>query len=498
MNIMTIDLGTTNIKICLFDPGLDTLAETSKPVVYDRRGDFVEFDPEEYFSSIYQGMLDTGLAGAQHVKEDIVQIVLTGQAESLVLLDGKNRPVCPAISWMDARSQKECKELSAVFDENVCYQTTGQPELIPTWPVTKLLWLRKNRPDAIKKARHILLLKDYIVFRLCGHFVGEHSIYCFSHYFNITQKTYWEDILDYCGVRSAQLPELAPSGTIAGFLHSDLLQPAIGLTGSTKINIGTLDHFAGMIGTGAIRPGIISESAGTVLSLATTTSAPIFDHGMLPNYCGPFPDSYVILPVCESGGFSMEWFKKNFLLDISYSELNQILLQRPASKVPVFLPYLTGVNPPEYNANASGTFFGIQAMHDKYDLSVSVMEGVACLLRKNLEYLEEAGIWVDKIISTGGGARSSFWTQIKANITGREIEIPKNEEAPSFGSAIMAAVGEGYFSSYEDAIRGSVSIARRSVPEPSPYYEETYRLFCKLYSSLEECFARNDSRTVPA
>ncbi len=488
MNIISVDLGTTNIKTAVYDQQLQMLHLLSEPVTYQKNGDFVEFDAESYFSLVLSMIQKAAACAWRLNRKRVAQIVLTGQAESLILLDRNHRPVCPGISWMDMRSSEECSELSAAFSQTCCYHTTGQPELIPTWPITKILWMKKNRPDIFQKTAHYLLLKDYMIFRLCGSMVGEHSIYCFSHYFNITKQCYWKEILDYCQVRTDQLPRLMPSGNIAGCLHRAFACAETGLDTATKINTGTLDHFAGMIGAGNIREGQISESAGTVLSLATFTPAPIFDGGKIPNYCGPFPDSYVLLPVCESGGFSMEWFKNQFLQDVSYQELNEILSGRNSRTPLIFLPYLTGVNAPDYNENASGVFMGLRSYHDRYDMALAVMQGVACMLRKNLECLKQSGIRIEKIISTGGGARSPIWTQLKADISGYAIEIPADEEAPCLGAAVLSAVSERFFASCDEAVAACVSIKHRYTPTGDPAFEEIYRLFCHTCSALEETF----------
>lgn len=324
---------------------------------------------------------------------------------------------------------------------------------------------KKHQPDIFQNTAHFLLLKDYIIYRLCDNLVGDHSIYCFSHYFDITKKGYWTEILDYCGVCTYQLPTLMPSGSIAGCLIPELTDAEHGLTADTKINIGTLDHFAGMIGTGSIKEGQVSESAGTVLSIAALTPAPVFDGRKLPNYCGPFKDSYVLLPVCESGGFSMEWFKKQFLEEVFYSELNEILASKVDTHPPIFLPYLTGVNPPEFDENASGVFFGLHANHDKYDMALAIMQGVACMLGKNLDYIKQSGI---------------------------QIEIPDNEEAPCLGAAIMAAVDEQMYASYDEAIASCVSTRCSYLPSEDPRFEQTYQLFCHVYDALGESFRMNN------
>lgn len=492
MNIISIDLGTTNIKAAIYNCSLSLITLLSESVTYDRDNDFVEFDANEYFNKIISMIRHASAEGKKFNNEEVGEIILTGQAESLIVLGENNEPIYPGISWLDMRSKEECKELSQHFDSDECFHTTGQPELIPTWPITKLLWLKKNEPPTFEKAVKYLLLKDYIVYRLCENMLGDYTIYSFSHYFNISKKCYWKEILDYCGVRLDQLPPVAPSGSIAGHLIAAHVDENIGLTRHTKINIGTLDHFAGMIGTGNTAPGMISESAGTVLSISTLVDAPLFGKNKIPIYCGPFPETYVLLPVCESGGFSMEWYKNNFFSDISYDVINRELEKCDKVTAPIFLPYLTGVNAPDFNENASGVFFGLKAHHTKYDLALSVMQGVACLLKKNLDIMKQEGIFPSRIISTGGGAKSPLWTQIKADITECIVDIPENEEAPCLGAAIISAISLDYFGTYEEALAKSIRIQKTYHPLKTTF--NTYDIFEKLYSSLTDVFAYHTAR----
>lgn len=494
MNIISIDLGTTNVKVSIYDQSLHPLTTLSEPVHYFRNHDIVEFDCHSYFSTIESLIKKAAAFGKAETGKDTIQIVLTGQAESLILLDSTGEPLHPGISWLDMRSKNECEELASVFDNESCYHITGQPELIPTWPITKILWMRRNKPEIFENTDKFLLLKDYIIYRLCGNMLGDYSIYSFSHYFNIKEKCYWKEILDYCGVKISQLPKVVPSCTIAGTLLPMLAKNTPGLTAETKINVGTLDHFAGMIGTGNIKEGLINESAGTVLSIATLLHKPVFSTRKIPLYCGPFPDTYVLLPVCESGGFSMEWYKTQFMENLSFDDINKRIQENPHRVPPVFLPYLTGVNAPDFNENASGVFFGIQASHDKYDFALSIMEGVACLLRKNLEYFHEAGIDIQKIISTGGGAKSALWTQIKSNITGKIIEVPENEEAPCFGAAIIGSVSEGFFQSFEHAVSQCIYMKKRYEPQQNIENDSTYEIFIKLYDSLNNVYQLNNKK----
>ncbi len=479
MSIITIDLGTTNTKVTRFSRNLEVIATESSPIAYMKEGDFAEFSPKEYLDDISRMIAHCAEADSQ---DSIEEINITGQAETLVVLDKDGTPLLPIISWLDNRSRKECEELEERFGD-ACYSITGQPEFIPTWPVTKILWLRRNRPDIFSKAARFLLLQDYVIYYLTGRYTTDYTIAGFSCYFNITKKEWWKDILDYVGIKPSQLPEIVKPNTIVGTVIRDIA----GIDRNTKVNSGLLDHFAGMIGTGNTEKGIVSESAGTVLSLAAFVDAPIADSG-IPTYCGPFDGTYALLPVCESGGICLQWFRDTFMKDMTFREIDSRILESKPANPPVFLPYIAGTNSPSFDRKAKGVFFGLTNATAGIDCAYAVMEGVACLLRENVEYLESKGIRIDRIISTGGGAKSEVWTQLKSNFTDREIAVPENEEAPSLGAAILSAVNCGYFSSLDQAIKASVRIGRTYKPEDTEEAGRTFRLYREILCSLRNAF----------
>ncbi|MDR2740384.1 MAG: hypothetical protein LBB68_11220, partial [Treponema sp.] len=147
-------------------------------------------------------------------------------------------------------------------------------------------------------------------------------------------------------------------------------------------------------------------------------------------------------------------------------------------------------NAPDFNKDASGVFFGLRTGHDPYDCALAIMRGVACLLRKNIEHFAASGIHADRIISTGGGAKSKFWSQLKANFTGRKVAIPENEEAPCLGAAIIGAVSSGLYPSFEDAISASVKMKEEYSPSRDrKRYNDDYALFEQIYQDLQPSFA---------
>lgn len=470
-----IDLGSTNIKAALYDENINLIDCKSIPVSYIRENGFVEFDAQKYAENLV-GLLSELLC-VNNV-DNVSEIAFTGQAESLVVVGKDGRPLMNAISWMDERSASECLALEKLFSKQECEEVTGQQAVLPTWPATKILWLQKNRPHVFENAQTYMLLKDYVVFYLTGNKVSDMSIATFSFYFDIYKKCYWKKMLDAINITEDKLPPLTEPCTVVGNLKEEIINK-LGLKGTTKVNVGTLDHFAGMIGTGNISEGKITLSTGTVMAMATFSKKDASDISGIAMHYGFIPDTHIMLPVAESGGVSLEWFKTSCMKDVSFKEIDLTVKERKRNNI-LFLPYLVGTNSPEFDPRASGVFWGLRGEHDAFDMAYAVMEGVGFLLKKNCEYIEKNGSVIKTIIATGGGSKSDVWCQLQADITNLPIMIPKEKEAACLGAAIIAAVSDGKLESFEKA---SQLIEFEKVFEPSQYdaLKEKYKQFNKLY-----------------
>lgn len=476
-----IDLGSTNIKAAIYDKDFNLIDRQSRPVSYIRENGFVEFDAVAYCQDLI-GLLADMVQNNQ--VSNIREIAFTGQAESLVVLGSDGHPLMNAISWMDERSTAECEELGKQFSPEVCEAVTGQMAVLPTWPATKILWLKHNRPEIYHNAGTYMLLKDYIVYCLTGEKKADMSIATFSFYFDIYNKVYWKEMLEAIGVSESQLPTLAEPCTVAGTLLADVAKK-IGLGENTKVNVGTLDHFAGMIGTGNIQPGGITLSTGTVMALAAMCGKPAPKSCGIAMHYGFIPDTHVMLPVAESGGVSLEWFRRSCMPGMDYDQMNAVLAEREPNEL-LFLPYLVGTNAPEFDTEANGVFWGLRQEHDAYDMAGAVMEGVSFVLRKNCDYIAKNGVKPTSIIATGGGAKSPIWCQMQADITGLPVRIPKEKEAACLGAAIIAAVSDGHFESYQAATKCCIEMTHQYEPHSSARTERKYRCFCALYRAALE------------
>ena len=324
-----------------------------------------------------------------------------------------------------------------------------------------------------------MLLKDYIVYCLTGQRKADMSIATFSFYFDIYNKVYWQDMLDAIGITERQLPALCEPCSVAGNLLPEIADK-LHLTTDTKVNVGTLDHFAGMIGTGNIAPGGITLSTGTVMALAAMAGKDTPKNSGIAMHYGFIPDTHVMLPVAESGGVSLEWFRRSCMPNTDYDEMNDTLAQRKPNEL-LFLPYLVGTNAPEFDADAKGVFWGLRQEHDAIDMAGAVMEGVSFVLRKNCDHIAANGVKPTAIIATGGGAKSPIWCQMQADITGVPVSIPAEKEAACLGAALIAAVSDGRFDGFSQAAEAVVKLSHQYQPHPQPRLETKYRRFCKLY-----------------
>jgi len=296
------------------------------------------------------------------------------------------------------------------------------------------------------------MLKDFVQLRLTGQAAGEQSTRAFTYLFDLRSADYWSEMLDFCGVRLDQLPELVRPGSELGPVLPTVAT-ALPPAASWRVNVGALDHFSSRVGTDSYRTGIVSESAGTILSLSILLDGWAFDPTVRASYhCGVRSDDIVLFDCCDSGAICLDWFATAVRSGVPLSELEASVAARPPGRgAPLFLPQITGVNPPDFQPNARGAFVDLTLGTDGMDPAYAVMEGVAHLLRSNVEYCGRAVGPITKMVSTGGGTASSFWTQLKADVCDVCITVPQEREAPCRGAAVGGLVSAGLLGDLSEA-----------------------------------------------
>jgi xylulokinase len=500
--ILSVDLGTTAIKVALFDEQGALLAKASREYELSTPSALeVELDVEEYWNAFKQGVAEV-LEKSPGAAQSIRALGISAQGETLICADEAGNALRPAIVWLDNRAQDEADELARAFGNDQCYRVTGQVSFVPTWPAAKILWLRRHEADLFGQTARFLLIEDYFDQRLTGRAVCEGSLVTSTTYWDFTKRTWWPEMLSHLGIGEDRLPELCESGEQIGSIREPIARE-LGLDPSTVVCTGALDQAAGAIGVGNVSPGVFSENTGAALAICATVPAPIFDpHAQMPCHYHGVPGLYME-HTFTSGGMVLRWYRDTFCQEEiaaakasgrdSYDLLSEMAARvEPGCEGLVMLPHLQGAMAPEANPKAKGVFYGLTLRHTRAHFARSIMEAIACIVRRNIEVIEGLGIPVTEIRVLGGGARSVVWNRIKCELTGRPVVTTENEEAACLGAAILAGRAVGLFGSLDQAVERMVAVKDRLEPDPELHarYDQTYALYRELYDSLVGMFDR--------
>ena len=498
--ILGIDLGTTSIKTGVYTEKGVKLAEALREYSLITEGDFVEVACDTYWSSLSACLSELRETLEQQFN-DICCIGFSVQGETLCLLDEHGEPVMNAIVWMDNRAEKQAEELKKVFTNEECYKITGQVSFESCWPAAKLLWIKQEQPELFRKTKWFVLLEDYIIYKLTGKIVTEGSLLTSTEYWNIKTKTYWKEMLDYIGISEKQLPQIKESGEIVSEILPSKAKE-FSFSTDTIVCTGCLDQVAGAIGVGNIKSGIFSENIGAALAICVPTKELVYDKNQLmPVHYFGFPDTYM-MHTFTTGGMCLRWFRDNFCAnEILIQEATGIdsyhLMDKEAMKVPLgsdgllTLPHLQGSMAPDVNLNASGVFFGMTLKHTKAHFIRSVMESLGYIICRNLEAIDDMGLEIDQIRTMGGGSKSDFWNQLKADITGKELILTQSsQDTACLGAAILAGTATGIFKDAKSACDTMIKIKKTYKPDLDNYkkYRYHYKKFKELFHSLEHVY----------
>ncbi|MCJ7734650.1 MAG: FGGY family carbohydrate kinase [Anaerolineales bacterium] len=498
--LLAIDIGTTTVKAGIFSVDGKCLGIAHQGYDLDTPAvDQVEIDAETYWKAIIN-VVRQALTNGNISNKKIAGIGVSSQGETLVAVDNSGMPVFPAIVWLDKRAQKQAQVLKPQL-EKIVYAHTGIPEINPTWTACKIAWIKENHPEIYRKVYKFLLVQDFIVHRLTGRFVTDGSISCTTMLYDIASHCWWEDACRAIGLDPGMLADISNPGKIAGGL-TDQAGEALGLLPGIPVILGGMDQAVGAVGAGNIVPEMVSETTGGALAIQVTLTNPDIDPTeQVPVYLHSVPDRFLFVPVCDTGGMALQWFRDVF----NSAEVEQArregknvydMLTEMAGEISagcdglIMLPHLMGAFSPEYNSQARGAFVGFTLYHGKPHFARAVLEAVAFMLRRNLELIQKSGIEIKEIRSTGGGAASQLWRQIKADVCQVPVVTLKNNDTALMGDAILAAVAVGLYSSPEEAVQHMVSTAEILSPIPGngAIYEKVFQNYCQLNDILDPYF----------
>lgn len=499
--ILAYDLGTTGNKSTIFNLNGDIISSTyiEYPTEYFGKN-CAEQNPLDWWRSICDSNKKL-FKNRAITKNDICCISFSGHMAGCLPVNKKGEPLRNAIIWVDGRSVKQANILIKKVGMENGFRITGE-RLSPMRTASKIMWIMDNESDIFKNTYKILHTKDFIISKLTGKFVTDYSDASCMNLFDLEKCDWSYDLIKASMIPLKILPQVYPSTFVIGEISAKNAEE-VGLKSGTPIVIGGGDAACAGAGAGVFQEGETYNYYGSCSWVGVAVKKPIIDKKMI-TYTIYHLDPKIFLSTGDSsnGGYSFQWFaneiwrsEKFFCDDLRLNFYKVIDEKSKSSRDRInllFLPYIRGENCPYYNPNARGVFFGISPNHTKEDFTRAVLEGVTFNQKIILEYFESQGIKIKDIIVIGGGAKSSIWLKIMADIYNKRILKPKSlQEATSLGAAMAGGVGVGLFKDFNEA-KSMVQIVENIEPDifKNETYERIYPLFKDLYTMLLPAFEK--------
>lgn len=488
--LLGIDIGTSACKVAVFDEDGKVLAQANKPYqVYYPENGWAEQDADEWWKAICEA-LHVVLAQKDVDAASIAGIGVDGQSWSAIPVDKSGTPLARTPIWMDTRARGICDRVKADVGGDRIFDVAGN-DFLPSYTTPKMIWFREQRPEIYEKTYKFLQSNSYIALKLTGKMSQDLSQGYGIHFFNMKTKNYDEDLAREFGLSTSLVPELFECDQVVGTVTKEAAQQT-GLMEGTPVVAGGLDAACGTLGAGVFKAGQTQEQGGQAGGMSICTDHALA-HKQLILSTHVVPDLWLLQGGSVGGGGTLRWFKQEFGTDKSFDDLTkEAEAIKPGSDGVIFLPYMAGERSPIWDPDAKGVYYGLGFDKTRGHMIRATLEGVAYSLEHNLRVAYETGVVVDTLNAMGGAANSVLWTQIKADVTGKRIQVPASDTASTLGAAILAGVGTGVYRGYDDAVKRTIKITRIQEPnmESHAVYQKRMELYLELYEDLRGTYQK--------
>ncbi|CAA7600912.1 glycerol kinase [Acididesulfobacillus acetoxydans] len=483
--VLGIDLGTSSCKTVLFTDKLIVVCSASAEygTSYPRPG-WAEQRAEEWWEALRQ-TVSRVLTESRIKPSEIAAIGVDSQGSTVLPVTAEGQALRPGLIWMDRRAEVQCRWIDENLGDSL-WQISGNHN-DPSNIAPKVLWLKNNEPDVYSRADKFMHANGYLIYRLTGQFSMDKSEGGLTQLFDTVRGSWSEELIMSCGIDRAKLPDIYDCFEVVGQVTTEAARET-GLCQGTPVVAGAMDMVASALGAGVYHAGEMYVAAGTVTALGVAVDEPKFTHSM-HLYHHIIPDLWINAAGVDFGGGGLRWLR-NVLSEEDYLILNDLAQEScPGSNGLIFLPYMVGQRAPLWNSATRGVIMGLHPATGKADFIRMFMEGNAFGVRNILDIAEKEGLAGGSIRMTGGCTQSPIWTQIFADITGKNIEVPGALDVAALGSAVTAAVGIGMFRGFEEALTGySLENTYQVRSSEHQLYEKMFRIYKRIYANLREEF----------
>ena len=494
--LLGIDNGSTVSKAALFDLSGKEIAVAScaADTAYPHPG-WTERDMEMLWQSTATAVREV-LAKSAVPAQEIAGIGNTGHGNGVYLLDKDGRPLRSGIQSLDSRAAGVIDAWNARDLHAKVFPYTLQ-SFWPAQPNALLVWLKENEPQNYERVGAILMVKDYIKYRLTGEISGDYTDMSATSLMDVGNKCYSRELLDLYDLAELfdALPPLKQSSEVAGQV-TETAAAETGLAVGTPVVGGLFDVDASAIGAGVISPNQACLVMGSWSINEVITVEPIIDPGLFMTTIFADPALFLTIEGSATSATNLEWFvaqccgderaeaKKRgvSVFEICSEEVAGVPLD--SSNI-IFHPFLYGsyVQP-----SARAGFYGVAGWHTRAHLLRALFEGVVFGHLSHIEKLRAAGGQIDSARLAGGGSRSPVWSQMFADTIQVPMTVPDGNELGARGAALAAGIGAGIYGDYAEAVQEAVSIVR--VHEPvaanTPHYLARYAEYRNLVEVMRE------------
>ncbi|MBQ3528701.1 MAG: hypothetical protein IJA52_09140 [Clostridia bacterium] len=417
-----IDLGTTGCKTVLFDGDGRALCEYNKEYELIFKGTFVEQDANDWWRLVLDGMKhvvsESGIS-------DIRGISVSTQGISFVPVDKDGNTLYNAISWLDMRAERECEELIERFGHKTVFDITGK-HCLCDYSLPKIRWFTDNCKNVLEDTWKILFPLDYLNLKLCGNAVTDYTIAGGSMLYDIHNKEWHKELLDFAGITEDILPKVLPMGSDIGALLPAVSEE-VGITGECRVYLGGQDQKLAAIGAG-IGGDVCTVSFGTATAISRLADRFEFDKNSSVTLFRFDDEKYIREVALMTTGAALRWLTRTLYGGISYREMDTLAAESEP-----------GANGVKFKCDLSvgGVISGITLSTKASDIVYALYEGVAEDIAAAVSQLGGASCL--KVF--GGGAKSEIWCSIVSRVCNIPVEILSIPETASLGAAILASNG---------------------------------------------------------
>ena len=475
-----IDLGTSGVKAILLDEQGTVLAsQTEKLTVSRPHPLWSEQDPEQWWQATDRAM--KGL-GQQHSLQGVKALGIAGQMHGATLLDKQQRVLRPAILWNDGRCAQECELLEAQVKTS--RQITGNL-MMPGFTAPKLLWVQRHEPEIFRQVDKVLLPKDYLRLRMTGDFASDMSDAAGTMWMDVAKRDWSDEMLAACHLSRDNMPALYEGCDITGHLlpavASAWNMPAV------PVVAGGGDNAAGAVGVG------MADAGQAMLSLGTSGVYFAVSEGFLSkpesavhSFCHALPGRWHLMSVMLSAASCLDWAARLTGLTTVPALISAAESADNQADPIWFLPYLSGERTPHNNPQAKGVFFGLTHQHGPAELARAVLEGVGYALADGMDVVHACGVTPKSITLIGGGARSPWWRQMLADISGLQLDYRTGGDVgPALGAARLAQIAVNPDKPLSNLLP-QLQLEQTHCPDAQQHavYQQRRETFRRLYQQL--------------